>query len=160
MLHLPTLEEKIDGEFEDVEEGIQLPGIRTIPGICMPSTVMNKKSKNYEWFVYHGRRFKEAKGIVVNTFEELEHEPLRVLADGLFVPDDRTPPIYPVGPLLCLGDGHMEGANRHECLKWLDAQPPASVVYLCFGSMGCFGAEQVSSRKPNYSTFSSHFDYI
>ena len=28
-------------------------------------------------------------------------------------------------------------------MKWLDAQPPLSVVFLCFGSMGSFGPTQV-----------------
>jgi UDP:flavonoid glycosyltransferase YjiC (YdhE family) len=28
-------------------------------------------------------------------------------------------------------------------MQWLDDQPPLSVVFLCFGSMGSFGADQV-----------------
>ncbi|CDP21339.1 unnamed protein product, partial [Coffea canephora] len=31
----------------------------------------------------------------------------------------------------------------HECLKWLDMQPSGSVVFLCFGSVGQFPAEQL-----------------
>ncbi|KAL4369500.1 hypothetical protein GQ457_05G005040 [Hibiscus cannabinus] len=28
-------------------------------------------------------------------------------------------------------------------MQWLDQQPRSSVVFLCFGSLGCFGADQV-----------------
>jgi hypothetical protein len=35
------------------------------------------------------------------------------------------------------------GTKRHECLAWLDGQPKASVVFLCFGSLGRFSAEQI-----------------
>jgi hypothetical protein len=52
-----------------------------------------------------------------------------------------TPP-----PLHCIGalvkKSEEVGANRHDCLAWLDAQPEASVVFLCFGSMGRFSVEQ------------------
>ncbi|KAF2319838.1 hypothetical protein GH714_019542 [Hevea brasiliensis] len=36
------------------------------------------------------------------------------------------------------------GRNTHqEIMQWLDAQPVASVVFLCFGSMGSFGKDQL-----------------
>nr|CAD1834098.1 unnamed protein product [Ananas comosus var. bracteatus] len=40
------------------------------------------------------------------------------------------------------GDGRPE-AERHACLAWLDARPERSVVFLCFGSMGAFSADQL-----------------
>uniref|UniRef100_A0A2N9ESZ8 Glycosyltransferase n=1 Tax=Fagus sylvatica TaxID=28930 RepID=A0A2N9ESZ8_FAGSY len=36
-----------------------------------------------------------------------------------------------------------KGIIRDNIMKWLDDQPPLSVVFLCFGSMGSFGAGQV-----------------
>ncbi|KAJ6967720.1 anthocyanidin 3-O-glucosyltransferase 6-like [Populus alba x Populus x berolinensis] len=39
-----------------------------------------------------------------------------------------TPPMCPEGPIL---------------KQWLDDQPLSSVVYICFGSMGSFGVDQV-----------------
>ena len=57
--------------------------------------------------------------------------------------------VYPVGPVLALkppasGDGGEQEQQVHECVRWLDAQPPASVVLLCFGSIGgSFASPQV-----------------
>ncbi|WOL07706.1 UDP-glycosyltransferase 71K1-like [Canna indica] len=52
------------------------------------------------------------------------------------------PSVFPVGPLLVYDKD--DGTNRHECLAWLDQQPVDSVVFLCFGSKGCFEAPQVA----------------
>lgn len=88
----------------------------------------------------HARKFKESKGIIVNTFSELEPYALSSLSE------DGIPPIYTVGPVL-----DLESKNRpipdedqsNEIRVWLDDQPPSSVVFLCFGSRGCFSQPQV-----------------
>uniref|UniRef100_A0A2N9GHA1 Uncharacterized protein n=1 Tax=Fagus sylvatica TaxID=28930 RepID=A0A2N9GHA1_FAGSY len=61
-------------------------------------------------------------------------------------PDGQTPPIYAVGPVLdlkCPPNPELDKAQGDNIMKWLDDQPPLSVVFLCFGSMGSFGADQV-----------------
>ena len=68
----------------------------------------------------------DARGILVNSFESLEPRAMRALRDGLCVPDRPTPPVYCVGPLVSPG-----GDTDHDCLRWLDAQPDRSVVFLC-----------------------------
>ncbi|KAJ6423307.1 hypothetical protein OIU84_024281 [Salix udensis] len=86
------------------------------------------------------RRFRETKGIMVNTFEELESHAINSFSNG------NTPPVYPVGPLLNLnrdGDRDVESDEFKGIRQWLDDQPPSSVVYLCFGSRGSFGVDQV-----------------
>ncbi|KAJ6853355.1 putative anthocyanidin 3-O-glucosyltransferase 2 [Iris pallida] len=150
-LHLPALDQKIDVDFEQVEEEIEIDGIAsTVPSRSMPSALMSKsrEGQRYFWLVYHGRRFWEAKGVIVNTFAELEHAVVAALGGegGRLMHGQPLPQVYPVGPILSLGDAdHAEGAvtERHECLKWLDGRPPASVVFLCFGSMGTFDTLQV-----------------
>lgn len=143
-LHLPILHDKIPVEFGDLESEIEVPGISPVPLLSMPTSLMNKKSRAYSWFVFHGKGFLKAKGLIVNTFMELEPGPLEALMEGRCVPSHPTPAIYPVGPLIALGDDtDKANSEQHECIKWLDGQPPASVVFLCFGSRGCFGAPQV-----------------
>jgi len=75
----------------------------------------------------------EAAAIVVNAVAELEPPVLAAIAEGRCVPGCRAPTIYPIGPVLSF---KPPGDQPHECLRWLDAPPPASVVLLCFGSMG------------------------
>jgi hypothetical protein len=85
-------------------------------------------------------RMPKADGILINSFDSLEARAARALRDGLCVPDRATPPVYYIGPLVSGGGG---GEKEHECLRWLDAQPDKSVVFLSFGSMGRFSAEQL-----------------
>jgi hypothetical protein len=141
MLRLPALDGEVSGDFEAMEGTVDLPGMPPVPARLMPSPLM-RKDPNFAWLVYHGNRFMEADGVIVNTVAELEPSILAAIADGLCVSRRRAPAVYPIGPVLPLkppsapGDGEQVVAQRHECVRWLDAQPPASVVLLCFGSMG------------------------
>ncbi|KAM0858912.1 hypothetical protein ACQ4PT_047540 [Festuca glaucescens] len=143
MLHLPVLHEAVTVEFDEVEGEVHVPGLPPIPPEWMPCPVVDKKSPNYTWFVRLGDRFMDATGIIANTAHELEPGPLAAIAEGRSVPGRPAPPVYPIGPVLSLGSKKDSTGPPHECIAWLDAQPPASVVFLCFGSMGWFEAAQV-----------------
>ncbi|CAL9078207.1 unnamed protein product [Musa acuminata var. zebrina] len=144
MLHLPVLGEKNPASFEDVERDVDIPGVIPIPSQSMPSPLMRNDNRTYGWFVYHGRRFFEAKGIIINTFAELERGPLTAIEEGHCAPDRRAPLVHPIGPIVAVEeDTSKPGGEKHECVKWLDSQPPESVVFLCFGSMSSFDVPQV-----------------
>ncbi|XP_065848630.1 anthocyanidin 3-O-glucosyltransferase 6-like [Euphorbia lathyris] len=85
------------------------------------------------------RRCRRAKGILLNSFMELESNAIKSLSDG------ELPPIYPIGPVLHLesGSGSDGGVYQQEIINWLDDQPSSSVIFLCFGSIGCFDEDQV-----------------
>lgn len=87
---------------------------------------------NYQWstrFLKYAREYRKVRGIIVNTFYELESH-----AIGSF--KDQTPSIYPVGPIL----RKPEIVETHvDVIHWLDNQPPSSAIFLCFGGQGCFG---------------------
>ncbi|XP_010260710.1 PREDICTED: anthocyanidin 3-O-glucosyltransferase 2-like [Nelumbo nucifera] len=145
MLHLPTLDTQIPTgtELKDAETELKFPNfVNPVPPFSLPKPLWNRKEHGYTWFVYHGRRFKEVKGIIINTFAEFESHAVNSLSDG------QTPAIYPVGPLVQL-EGLSHSLSDHtrtqysEIMKWLDDQPPSSVVLLCFGSMGGFDEAQV-----------------
>uniref|UniRef100_A0A6N2N764 Glycosyltransferase n=1 Tax=Salix viminalis TaxID=40686 RepID=A0A6N2N764_SALVM len=90
----------------------------------------------------------QASGIMINTFELLESKVIKAISDGLCVPNNRTPPISCIGPLIVAddkrgGNGKISPEDVHECLSWLDSQPSQSVVFLCFGSLGLFTKEQL-----------------
>ncbi|KAF8669516.1 hypothetical protein HU200_051319 [Digitaria exilis] len=141
MLRLPALHEEVTVEFEEMEGGVDVPGLPPVPPTSLPTPVMDKKNPNYTWFVYHGRRFAETDGIMVNTAAELEPSALAAIADGRCTRGVRAPVIYPIGPVISF-PSPSEKKQTSECVRWLDAQPPASVVLLCFGSGGFFPAPQ------------------
>ncbi|XP_058007063.1 anthocyanidin 3-O-glucosyltransferase 1-like [Hevea brasiliensis] len=126
-------EEKFDPtELKDSDAELQvLSLINPFPGRVMPSAMLSK-----DWFpsiLDNIRRFREANGIIVNTFLELESYAIESL---------KMPPVYPVGPILDMGS---DGRNTHkEIMRWLDDQPPSTVVFLCFGSKGTFSQNQVT----------------
>ncbi|KAJ6309955.1 hypothetical protein OIU76_014823 [Salix suchowensis] len=118
-----------------------IPGIfNPVPARVLPDALFNEDG-GHDTYVKVARRFRDGKGIIVNTFAELEPFVLRSFSD-----DHRIPPVYPVGPVLQLkGQPHPE-LNQDQVdriMKWLDEQPQSSVVFLCFGSYGSFSLPQV-----------------
>ncbi|XP_010488201.1 PREDICTED: UDP-glycosyltransferase 71B7-like [Camelina sativa] len=130
-----------ESDFEDTSDDVlDVPSLtRPLPVKCLPHAYASK-----QWlplFVNQARKFREMKGILVNTVAQLEPYALKFLSSGC-----DTPPPYPVGPLLQLengvGVGDSKDEKQSEILGWLDKQPNRSVVFLCFGSMGGFREEQ------------------
>ncbi|KAL2559645.1 UDP-glycosyltransferase 71B2 [Forsythia ovata] len=81
------------------------------------------------------RSIRGCKGIMVNTFLELETNAIKSLSS-----DGKIPHVFPVGPLINL---NQNLGDDGDIMRWLDNQPTSSVVFLCFGSLGSFNQEQV-----------------
>ncbi|XP_030467462.1 UDP-glycosyltransferase 43-like [Syzygium oleosum] len=127
-------------ESEDMSTELPIPSfVNTVPKRVLPSLVLKWKDA-LSLFVAHAGRYGGFKGIAINTFDELEGHALQSLRASAL------PPVYSVGPVIDL-DGpvkwHPQRAEQEAILQWLDKQPPSSVVFLCFGSMGCLCAPQV-----------------
>uniref|UniRef100_A0A2N9IIG4 Glycosyltransferase n=1 Tax=Fagus sylvatica TaxID=28930 RepID=A0A2N9IIG4_FAGSY len=137
-LYLPNRHNQIGTEFSESDSELLIPGIlNPVPPSVLPSAVLEKDG-GYTAYIKLSRRLRDTKGIIVNTFKELEQYALDSFSD--------TPPVYAVGPVLDLkGQPNLslDGAQRDNIMNWLDDQPPLSVVLLCFGSMGSFGVAQV-----------------
>ncbi|KAF7830835.1 2-hydroxy-6-oxononadienedioate/2-hydroxy-6- oxononatrienedioate hydrolase [Senna tora] len=136
-LHLHTLRERdhIDttaSEFKESGKELAVPSFaNNVPVTVLPGIALGKEWKSF--FLNYGRGFKRAKGIIVNTVEELESHAIHSLSKS-----DNTK-VYPVGPIL----GHVvDSREKSEIIEWLDNQPPSSVIFLCFGSKGSFDADQ------------------
>ncbi|XP_004243903.1 UDP-glycosyltransferase 71K1-like [Solanum lycopersicum] len=110
-----------------------------VPPKVLPTFAFVKEG--YDSFRNHGARYKETKGIIINTVEEFESHAVNSLAS-----DPELPPVYTVGFLLDLeaqnGNGNFKSRDE-EIKKWLDQQPPSSVLFLCFGSAGIFEPPQL-----------------
>ncbi|KAL8232090.1 hypothetical protein R6Q57_001868 [Mikania cordata] len=137
-LYIPTIHRTSTESFKDMNTLIHSPGLPPIPSSDMVVPMLDRTTTDYSDFLEICEGFPKSDGIIINTFDSLEPRAIKAIADGVCVPDQPTPPIYSVGPLLAAG-----GDDSHECLKWLDLQPMGSVVYLCFGSLGVFTSEQL-----------------
>ncbi|KAI5440931.1 UDP-glycosyltransferase 43 [Lathyrus oleraceus] len=137
-LHLPRLD-NVESEAE-----FEIPSFENpLPKLVLPNLVLDWKSEEdaYSWVSYHAGRYKETKGIVVNTLQELEPRALCSLYNDL-----KLPPVYPIGPILDLDGPAQWDPNpvQYNYIKeWLDMQVPGSVVFLCFGSLGSLEVKQV-----------------
>ncbi|XP_016498099.1 UDP-glycosyltransferase 71E1-like [Nicotiana tabacum] len=143
-LHFESLkkEHNIDtSKYMDSNEELAIPGFKKpYPAKLLPR-VTTDQSAVITMFFDFVTRYKETKGIMVNTFAELEPFALQFLSGS-----KKVPKIYPVGPVVNIkegGHGRNSQSETESIIKWLDDKPESSVVFLCFGSMGSFEPEQV-----------------
>nr|BAF75895.1 tetrahydroxychalcone 2'-glucosyltransferase [Cyclamen persicum] len=130
-------------EFKDSDVELSIPGfMNPVPTKVLPHVAFDKEKGGALFFVDVPRKLRKTKGILANTFEEFESYTIKCLAE-----DDKVPPIYTIGPVLNLkaetSNDQKDLVQYEEIMAWLDCQPSTSVVFLCFGSMGTFEAEQV-----------------
>ncbi|GAA0179848.1 glycosyltransferase [Lithospermum erythrorhizon] len=139
MLYLPTHCEKFGKSFDILDTEVTDYDIPTyahpVPASVLPTVVLDKEI-GFECMMKHGSRFREVKGLIINTFVELESYAVDTLAS-----DKKNPKVYTVGPLLDLKKA--PGIEHENIMSFLDTQPDSSVVFLCFGSMGGFVPTQL-----------------
>ncbi|CAH2060119.1 unnamed protein product [Thlaspi arvense] len=115
------------------EEVLSIPGfVNPVPVKVLPSALFIEDG--YDAFVKLAILFTKANGILVNSSFDIE--PYSV---NHFLKEQSYPSVYAVGPMFDLkAHPHPDQdlARRDELMKWLDDQPDASVVFICFGSMG------------------------
>ncbi|KAJ4897577.1 UDP-glycosyltransferase 71B2 [Raphanus sativus] len=133
MQYLCDVEKYDVGELKDSDTELEeVPFLtRSLPAKCVPSVIVNDE---LPVVLSHARRFQETKGILIDTFSELEPQAVKFISGG----DSHLPTVYAVGPV---GLDSVD-YKQTEVLRWLDDQPYRSVVFLCFGSMGGFNEEQ------------------
>ncbi|KAK3010369.1 hypothetical protein RJ639_012594 [Escallonia herrerae] len=139
MLHFQSLTDELGRDLTALTRScteLVIPSFANpVPTRVLPAVLVDE----HKWlprFLLYARRYREAKGIIVNTFSELESH-----AVGSFDGRTNTPPIFPVGPLLNRAQTNHD--RQSEIMNWLDGQPASSVLFLCFGTMGGFHGEQV-----------------
>ncbi|CAI0440077.1 unnamed protein product [Linum tenue] len=124
----------------DPDGEIFFPGfVNHVPHRMLPATILDEEG--YAALNEHVGRFREVKGILLNSYEELEAHAVESL-----VGNSLLPPVFCVGPVLDLkGQGKLgkTSSSIEKIMTWLDDQPDSSVVFLCFGTMGTFGEDQV-----------------
>ncbi|XP_058743032.1 anthocyanidin 3-O-glucosyltransferase 2-like [Vicia villosa] len=141
MLHLHTLRERDNVDSDKLLQLTELsvPSFaNSVPSKSLPTIVLQKEWESF--IMNYEKGLKNADGIIVNSFEELESYAVHSFASH---PDFVGLPIYPVGPILNPEPKTKGTVDSNDINKWLDDQPPSSVVFLCFGSRGSFDEDQV-----------------
>ncbi|KAL1560866.1 hydroquinone glucosyltransferase [Salvia divinorum] len=120
-----------------------------VPAKVLPA-VMVDEAFLPEIYLSHFKRFSEMKGVLINTFYDMEPYAVESLLS-----DDKTPEIYPVGPVLKVESKCFD--EDDDVKKWLDDQPENSVVFLCFGTLGIFDEKQVREIAKGLENCGSRF---
>ncbi|KAK8568341.1 hypothetical protein V6N13_106264 [Hibiscus sabdariffa] len=126
-----------------------IPGMKNLRIRDLPSFVRttNPDDIMLNFLATESKRAAKASAVIVNTFDELEHDVLKALSAIL-------PRIYAIGPLhlLLKNIPHSPSLNsiasnlwkeEPQCLQWLDSKQPKSVVYVNFGSITVMTANQL-----------------
>ncbi|XP_020204998.1 UDP-glycosyltransferase 72B1, partial [Cajanus cajan] len=139
LLHALKMDEEVSGEYADLTEPIKLPGCVPVMGVDLPDPVQNRSSEIYKQFLQRAKAFATADGILINTFIEMESSAIRALGEF----GGGKVKLYPVGPITQKGSSN-EADESGKCLRWLDKQPPCSVLYVSFGSGGTLSQQQIN----------------
>ncbi|KAL5101456.1 hypothetical protein RYX36_005783 [Vicia faba] len=154
--HLHTLRERDNVDVTQLQELAELaiPSFaNSVPLYSFPDSVVSKK---WEWFfMSYVKGLKNADGIIVNSFEELESYAVH----SFFSHPDLAalPTIYPVGPVLNPEPKTNGTDDSDDIIKWLDDQHPSSVVFICFGTRGSFDEDQVNEIARAIENSGVHF---
>ncbi|CAD6237826.1 unnamed protein product [Miscanthus lutarioriparius] len=130
MLHVPELDRTTTCEFRDLPEPVHLPGCVPLRGADHLDPIQNRSDPAYRLMVELAENQRLAQGFIVNTFNAMEHETLVAFKEL----SDKG--VYPPA-----SGGE---ADEHGCVRWLDEQPDASVLYVCLGSGGTLSNKQTA----------------
>nr|AIE12484.1 UGT15 [Panax ginseng] len=113
-----------------------IPGLQPLPKSWIPPPLLSDKDSLFRTqLMDNGKKMLQADGILINTFESFEQEPLAALNDGKVVTG--LPPVTPIGPFAPCD------FERGKPLEWLEGQPMGSVVFVSFGSRTAISREQI-----------------
>ncbi|TVU39933.1 hypothetical protein EJB05_13377, partial [Eragrostis curvula] len=79
-------------------------------------------------------------GLILNTLDALEAAELASLRRDLAVPVFDVGPLHKLSPSAAMASNSSLLRPDRGCLGWLDAQEPASVLYVSFGSLASMSA--------------------
>ncbi|KAJ4705921.1 Glycosyltransferase [Melia azedarach] len=158
IIYFPNTFEETNGLKIDPETFLDIPGLPTVRAKDVFLPDKDGTGRAHKTVIDIAIQMTRSSGIIINTFETLEQRAFKALKDGKCVPyGEKMPPIYCTGPVLATGSDQKA---EHECLSWLDSQPTASVVFLCFGSMGFFSTKQLREMAVGLETSGFRFLWV
>lgn len=140
--------------------GLPPMSVADVPSFLLPSSPYKLLA---DTIVAQFRTIGRATWVLVNSFAELEAD----VAAALPGVTPRPPELIPVGPLIELeegGEAAVRGdllkAADEECVGWLDAQPPRSVVYASVGSVVVLTAAEVAEMAHGLASTGRPFLWV
>ncbi|KAM7531711.1 hypothetical protein LguiB_035121 [Lonicera macranthoides] len=111
----------------------------------LPNLVSEKSSETNNFQAQVIEAENAAYGIVVNSFDGLEPEYVKEFTKA------KSTKVWCIGPVSLSNKCNIDKTERgkkaaideHDCLKWLDAWDPSSVVYACLGSLSRLSTGQM-----------------
>ncbi|KAK8956337.1 Hydroquinone glucosyltransferase [Platanthera guangdongensis] len=138
MLELPALDAAVKCPFPELENPVRLPGCPPIPGPDILTPLRDRSNDAYKWMLHHARLYRQAQGILVNSFSAIEPGAAKLLA----AEEEGRPPSRSAATAV---------ASAAPCLKWLDEQPQGSVLFVSFGSV-----RSPSDKDSSSTYFTAH----
>ncbi|XP_019154598.1 PREDICTED: anthocyanidin 3-O-glucosyltransferase 1-like [Ipomoea nil] len=128
-------------DLRGCERDLNIPTYaKPFPPSSIPYALLDKHG--FAMFLAISKLISATKGVIVNTFLELESHPIKTISH-----DPNSPPLYPVGPILNLAGA---GQSSQQILEWLDDQPEGSVVFLFFGILALQNSH-AEPAEPGYT---------
>jgi len=120
------------------EKGIGIPECVVSQKRCQPERFITFKSRQRAECLPH------ATGHLLNSFRSLESQFMDELQE-IRREHYGEKPLWAIGPLLpqSIWTGKKGNSDVGSCLRWLDGQAPASVVYVSFGSTCSLSRQQI-----------------
>nr|GEW46837.1 crocetin glucosyltransferase, chloroplastic-like [Tanacetum cinerariifolium] len=115
---------------------IGLPGLPLFTNADLPSVFWPSSPKEHGFFLKivkdHIDVLRIAPRVLVNTFEKLETEYIKLVEKLILIP---------IGPLL--PSEKKKGGKPDNCIEWLNTKQESSVVYVSFGTQAALSMDQI-----------------
>ncbi|KAF7838369.1 UDP-glycosyltransferase 74B1-like [Senna tora] len=157
---------RIDFPLDEDKFEVSLPGLPVLEFCDMPSLIA-RPEEHYAYLAIIMEKFQRLEDndwVFCNTFQDLENELLKAM-EGQW-------PLIPVGPMIpsaylgqpTEGDtaygASLWEPSSHTYMTWVDTKPPASVVFVSFGSMGTTTAKQAQEIAKGLKASKKHFIWV
>ncbi|XP_074583741.1 UDP-glycosyltransferase 74F2-like [Curcuma longa] len=150
-----------------VREALDLPGLPRLQPKDLPSFLPDQCGVYPAYMEMVFDQFKDLEKVdevLINTFYELEPQETDYLstvcgakAIGPTIPSGYLDNRHPFDSQYGF---HLFALEEAPCMDWLDARPPASTIYVSFGSMVAFGPQQMSELAYGLADTGKHFLWV